>query len=281
MEGIVGGEGHAESQGRLAGVPKSAAGVADVGLVCILTHELTLEIQSQPNDTSCGPTCLAAVYDYWERPVDLAVLLRKIGELDGGGTLAVDLACDALQRGFAASIVTYNLQLFDPTWFNEDGEIESAGILSDRLRRQLDSKQHRSNIDVARLTASTQSYLNYLSLGGRVRMQPLDEILLVSMLARETPILCGLSATYLYRESRETKWGKPDDVGGDPTGHFVVLHGFSPKDRTVLIADPLHPNPMAPTNKYIAPLSRVTSAILLGIVTFDANLLTIYPDEKS
>lgn len=108
-------------------------------------------------------------------------------------------------------------------------------------------------------------------------MQPLDELLLVSMMARQTPILCGLSATYLYQESRETPSGEPDDEGGDPTGHFVVMHGFDPIKRTVLIADPLHPNPLAPTNKYVAPLSRVTSSILLGIVTYDANLLMIVP----
>ncbi|MGB7344819.1 MAG: hypothetical protein WBD20_11430 [Pirellulaceae bacterium] len=242
-----------------------------------MTHELTLNIQAQPSDTACGPTCLAAVYDYWDKPVDLDQLVGKISELDRGGTLAVDLACDALSRGFSAEIVTYNLQLFDPTWFNAVGEMKSVDGLIQKLNRQLHAKQHRSDFDVSRLKSSTQSYLRFLSLGGCVRMQPLDELLLVSMMARETPILCGLSATYLYQESRETPSGSADDEGGDPTGHFVVLHGFDPVARTVLIADPLHPNPMAPTNKYVAPLSRVTSAVLLGIVTFDANLLTIAP----
>lgn len=245
-----------------------------------MTHELILEIQSQPSDTACGPTCLAAVYEYWQRPVELSQLVDKITELDRGGTLAVDLACDALLRGFAAEIVTYNLQLFDPTWFDDDGEMKSGEWLAERLTKQLDAKQHRGDFDVARLASATKSYLQFLTLGGRVRMQPLDELLLVSMMARETPILCGLSSTYLYQESRETPSGEEDDTGGDPTGHFVVLHGFDPVKRTVLIADPLHPNAMAPTNKYVAPLSRLTSAILLGIVTFDANLLTISPKIK-
>ncbi len=71
-----------------------------------------------------------------------------------------------------------------------------------------------------------------------------------------------------------------DDIGGDPAGHFVVLHGYDPNTRDVQIADPLYPNPIAPTNKYIAPLSRVTSAILLGIVTYDANLLTLVPHDQ-
>ncbi|WP_146537411.1 cysteine peptidase family C39 domain-containing protein [Rubripirellula reticaptiva] len=240
-----------------------------------MTHELVLEIQPQPTQTACGPTCLAAVYEYWDRPVDLHELVGKITELDTGGTLAVDLACDALERGFMAEIVTYNLQLFDPTWFDGEGEMKSADELVKKLSRQLGAKQHRTDIDVMRLTAATNTYLRFLHLGGKVRMQPLDDLLLVSMMARETPVLCGLSATYLYQESREKPSGDSDDEAGDPTGHFVVLHGFDPIKRTVLIADPLHPNPMAPTNKYIAPLSRVTSAILLGIVTFDANLLTI------
>lgn len=242
-----------------------------------MTHELTLEIQPQPTVTACGPTCLAAVYDYWQKPVDLTELVDRVVELDGGGTLAVDLACDALRRGFAAEIVTYNLQLFDPTWFSDDGEMKSVDRLTGKLKKQLDAKRHRSDFDVPRLTSATHAYIEFLSLGGRVRMQPLDELLLVSMMARETPILCGLSATYLYQECREKPDGAEDDTGGDPTGHFVVLHGFDPVQRTVLIADPLHPTPMAPTNKYVAPLSRVTSAILLGIVTFDANLLTIFP----
>ncbi|WP_084422422.1 hypothetical protein [Rubripirellula obstinata] len=245
-----------------------------------MSHELILEIQSQPSDTACGPTCLAAVYDYWQKPVDLNDLLGKISELNSGGTLAVDLACDALNRGFAAEIVTYNLQLFDPTWFDARGEMKSGEWLTERLTKQLDAKQHRGDFDVARLASATKSYLQFLSLGGRVQMQPLDELFLVSMMARETPILCGLSSTYLYQESRETPMGDEDDIGGDPTGHFVVLHGFDPVKRTVLIADPLHPNPMAPTNKYVAPLSRVTSAILLGIVTFDANLLTVFPKSQ-
>lgn len=111
-----------------------------------MTHELVLEIQSQPSDTACGPTCLAAVYDYWNQPVDLDRLIGKISELDSGGTLAVDLACDALRRGFAAEIVTYNPQLFDPTWFDSDGEMKSAEALIDKLTKQLDSKKDASNL---------------------------------------------------------------------------------------------------------------------------------------
>ncbi len=244
-------------------------------------HELTLEIQPQPTETTCGPTCLAAVYEYWEHRVDLHELIGEIDELLGGGTLAVTLACDALQRGFDAEIVTYNLQLFDPTWFDSEGRIDSVADFIEKLQRQWRAKRDRGDLDLPRLTSATEAYVRFLELGGQVRMAPLDELLLVSIMAQDIPILCGLSATYLYQESRETPSGRPDDVGGDPTGHFVILHGYDPVRRTVLVADPLHPNPMAPTNKYVAPLSQVTSAILLGILTFDANLLMIMPADHS
>ena len=33
---------------------------------------------------------------------------------------AVFLACDALRKGYSATIYTYNLMVFDPTWFGHD-----------------------------------------------------------------------------------------------------------------------------------------------------------------
>lgn len=245
---------------------------------------LELDIEAQPTQTSCGPTCLAAVYRYWNQPVGLTRLIADIGELPSGGTMSVILGCDALRRGFAADLVTYNLQMFDPTWFNAHGEMFSADHLSEKLQRQHDAKCGRTDLDQARLTTATNSYLQYLSLGGQLRMRPLQESWLVVTLAAGVPILCGLSATYLYQEARERAGIRdgahiviPDDVGGDPTGHFVVLHGYQTDGQVMFIADPMHPNPMAPTNKYAAPLWRVTSAILLGILTYDANLLMVQP----
>ncbi|KAA5541822.1 hypothetical protein FYK55_16575 [Roseiconus nitratireducens] len=253
-----------------------------------MKHSLDLDIQTQPSDTTCGPTCLAAVYAYWGFSIELNQLIRDIGQLGGGGTLAVNLACDALRRGFSAEIVTYNVQLFDPSWFDLSGNMMSPVDLSAKLGLQVQAKGHRSDLDQTRLHAATAAFVDFLRLGGRVRMQPLDENLIAASLTAGKPILCGLSATYLYHEPRERilvgKNGEirsvPDDIVGDPTGHFVVLHGYDPATRSVLVADPLHPNPLAPANKYATTLSRVASAILLGIVTYDANLLTISPGRN-
>ena len=260
-----------------------------------MKHALRLEIQPQPNDSSCGPTCLAAVYEYWNDHVEIHQLIAETGRgngagaLDGGGTLAVQLGCHALRRGYDAQITTYNLQFFDPSWFDSTSGTVIADDLSEKLRAQFAVKRTRPNTDVHRLEVATEYYLQFLRLGGRVQMRPLDTYLIVETLTAGVPILCGLSATYLYQESRERpqpldargRSSVADDIGGDPAGHFVVLHGYDHETGNVMIADPMHPNPISRTNNYVASLSRVTSSILLGIVTYDANLLTLEPREHS
>jgi hypothetical protein len=66
-------------------------------------------------------------------------------------------------------------------------------------------------------------------------------------------------------------------VRGIPTGHFVVLSGYDRENRLVQISDPLLPNPVSSTHQYEVNTDRLICAILLGIVTYDANLLIIEP----
>src|SRR5690606_31542522 len=79
---------------------------------------LRLDILPQPDETTCGPTCLHALYRYYGLDDDLPTLINEIQRLKNGGTLGVLLANHALGRGLAATIYTYNLKVFDPTWFS-------------------------------------------------------------------------------------------------------------------------------------------------------------------
>ncbi len=63
-------------------------------------------------------------------------------------------------------------------------------------------------------------------------------------------------------------------------GHFVVLSGYDPVNREVLVADPLENNPGFGTQNYRVKMDRLIAAILLGIVTYDANLLVIEPQPR-
>ena len=92
------------------------------------------------------------------------------------------------------------------------------------------------------------------------------------------PILTGLSATYLYECPREREHNGGwvyDDVSGESCGHFVVLSGYNKESRRVRVADPLVPNPIAEARYYNVDIYRLVCAIMLGILTYDGNLLII------
>lgn len=232
-----------------------------------MTRLLEFEIKPQPDDRSCGVTCLDAVYAFHGLEIPLATLAREVEHLETGGTLAVMLACDALRRGFQATVYTYNLNIFDPSWFG-DAEVD----LQAKLREQAD---HKTGDD--KLQAATRRYIEFLDLGGRLRFVDLNAALIRRYLYRGLPILVGLSATYLYKTAREHA-DQFDDVRGTPAGHFVVLSGYDKEERTVTVADPLLPNPITGDRQYYeVEMDRLIAAILLGIVTYDANLLVIEP----
>ncbi len=231
---------------------------------------LDLTILPQPDDTTCGPTCLHAIYHYYGDAIPLTRVVEEVKQFETGGTLAVFLACHALRRGYEARIYTYNMHVFDPTWF-----ALGPDHLEERLLAQMEAKEDE------KLRLASRGYLNFLNLGGELRFADLTPSLLRKYLKREVPVLTGLSSTYLYRAMRE--FGpdcQDDDIRGVPTGHFVVLCGYDKPDRTVSIADPLRENPMAPGHYYHIAIDRVICAILLGIVTYDANFLIIEPRRK-
>lgn len=235
-----------------------------------MDHRLHFDILPQPDNTTCGPTCLHAVYRYLGDELPLEQVIRETQALSEGGTLAVMLGCHALRRGYDASIDTFNLQVFDPTWFTSGGELRDRSEVIAKLQQQAEGKKRQ------KLKQACEVYINFLQLGGRIRMEDLTASLLRRYLKQDVPMLTGLSATYLYREAREIGSScAPDDVLGEPSGHFVVLCGYDREKRRVLIADPLLPNPLSTDHIYVMDLDRVICAILLGIVTYDANLLTI------
>lgn len=221
----------------------------------------------QADDLTCGPTCLHSVYAYYDDAIPLKRVVAETPRLHNGGTLAVFLARHALDRGYSALIYTYDLQLFDPTWFGL-----GANDLPGKLAAQAAFRKGRP------LQAASSAYLDYVRRGGQIRFEDLTTTLIRRYLNRSVPILTGLSSTYLYRSARE--FGPKDDyddIRGAPSGHFVVLCGYDRATRTVLVADPLQPNPISSKPYYEVNIDRLVCAILLGVLTYDANLLILRP----
>lgn len=227
---------------------------------------LDVDILAQPDDVTCGPTCLHALYRYYQDEVPLDDLIQQVPQIEGGGTLAVILGKHALLRGYSAKVYTYNVQIYDPTWFTSKADLRA------KLREQKAFKKS------PRLHRGTDAYLDFLELGGRVLFEDLTASLICKYLQQGIPILTGLSATYLYHTMRE--YGPnmdEDDVRGEPTGHFVVLCGYDQTTRMVDVADPLHTSVVSGKHRYPVGIDRVINAVLLGVVTYDCNLLIIEP----
>lgn len=236
-----------------------------------MENRFSFPILPQPTDSTCGPTSLHAVYGYYGDDLPLDQVIEEVQTVQTGGTLATLLGQHALDRGYRATLYTCNLHVFDPTWFNPVDR-----PLVDLLRAQMAVKPD------AKLQVASQAYIDFLQKGGRIRLEDLSPALLRRYLRRGIPILTGLSLTWLYRDPRETvPESKPDDIRGLPVGHFVVLCGYDPATRLVLIADPYEANPHADGHHYEVPLERVMCAILLGVVTYDANILIIERPVRS
>jgi hypothetical protein len=232
---------------------------------------LGFDIQAQPDEVTCGPTCLQALYNFYGDTIPLKQVIKEVKQLRTGGTLAVMLGNHALKRGYKAHIYTYNLNVFDPTWFDN-----SSRKIIQNLKRQMNFKHKRRKLQVA-----SRAYIKFLEAGGELRNTELDAALIKKYLKQSTPILTGLSATYLYGTPREIpQFDIYDSIKGEPSGHFVVITAYDEEKDLVYIADPMEPNPLGKGQVYSVSFSRLINSIMLGIVTYDANLLVIEPKKS-
>ena len=228
-----------------------------------------LPIEAQPDDDTCGATALHAVYRHFGETQPLDQLIQEVHHMEEGGTLAVLLGIHALLRGYQARLYSYNLAVFDPSW---------AALSPEALRRKLVAQTRIK--DGKKLHAASLAYSRFLKEGGEIRFDDPTPELLAGFFNAKLPVLAGLSATYLYQSKREYADAKGrsvyHDLRGKPMGHFVVLRGM--EDNRVMVADPYHDNPMAEGRTYEVPVGRLINSIMLGIVTYDANLLIISPE---
>lgn len=228
-----------------------------------------LEVRQQPDDVTCGPTCLQALYALHGDPHPLDEVITSVRSLAHGGTLGVLLGIDALERGYDATLYSYNLHVIDPSWFVEPG-VDLRAELQVQLGVRDDEK----------LRSAIQAYIDFLDEGGELRHAELTPELLADIVREGSPPITGLSATYLYGCQREVFDGKEsryDAVHGEPVGHFVVISGFDPATGEFRISDPSQDNPLHGSGTYWVKPHRLIGAIFLGVTTYDGNLLIVRP----
>jgi len=237
------------------------------------SHEIAVGQFSQPDDVTCGPTCLLKVFNHFGLELVLDDVLGEIDRNEDGGTLAVFLGLAALGRDFEATIYSYDLRIFDPTW---------RTLPSDQLAEKI--RLRIPHLSSAKARRSATAYLEFIDRGGKLAFEELTPALLKRILDREHPILAGLSATHLYGFSRErhdpvTHQLLDDDVAGDPTGHFVVITGYEFWGRRFVVRDPATHVPETQDGRLVVDAHRLINSILLGDLTYDAVLLEISKND--
>jgi hypothetical protein len=239
-----------------------------------IANQLNVERIIQPDDVTCGPTCLRKVFAYFGDRVTLDDVLGALERNEDGGTLAVFLGIAALKKQYNARIYSYDLRIFDPTWF---------GLSPEQLTEKIFARFPYLS-DEQRLRAAG-AYIRFLEMGGVLQFDELTPTLIKDIIDRGHPVLAGLSATYLYRYSRE-RWDPEqkkhvdDDVRGEPTGHFVVIDGYDHWGRKLTVVDPSEHVPFSSDGRISVDSERLINAILLGDATYDAVLLEVWPKQN-
>ncbi|MEZ4235171.1 MAG: C39 family peptidase [Myxococcota bacterium] len=225
---------------------------------------------AQPDEVTCGPTCLHQVFLFYRDVRPLPQILEALQRNPDGGTLAVYLGLTALSLGYHAALYPLGLRIVDPTW---------RGWSLQNIRERLVQRARVQTDDGLR--AEHEAYVQFLDLGGKLFVEELSPALLVRILKREHPVICGLSATYLYGTMRERSDDlEYDDLRGESTGHFVVLCGYTGSGLHFHVRDPSVHVPFSATGRYTVGAQRLTNAILLGDATRDAVLLEVWPKSK-
>lgn len=234
---------------------------------------MEIVIHCQPTDTTCGPTSLHAVYQYYKDNISLTDVIAEVDIVDNGGTLAPLLGLHALKRGYYCEIHPYNIYIFDPTWFYP------KKLPTNKLIEKLE--QQHDEFESPTLRENSKAHIDFLKHGGEVSMHDLNPALLKKYFDKRIPLLTGVSATYLYRCAREIDDENGviqyNDIKGLPAGHFVVLHGYEKSTKDIIVADPLKTNPLFEDSYYRVHASRLINAIMLGVLTNDANILIVKP----
>ncbi|MGE0709850.1 MAG: cysteine peptidase family C39 domain-containing protein [Planctomycetota bacterium] len=232
--------------------------------------ELAVPRFEQPDDVTCGPTCLLQVLRFYGDQVPFDRLLALTSQNPDGGTLAVYLALTARQLGYATRIHSFNLRVFDPTW---------AALEPPALAAKLRARAKATSD--AKVWAACRAHADLIDTGGQVALVELTPDLMIDILERGHPVLCGLNATYLYRQARERpNDNEEDDVAGEPVGHFLVVCGHRDGGAHFTVRDPAKHVPYSKDGTYDVEAPRLINAIHLGIVSFDAVLLELWPEAR-
>ena len=124
-----------------------------------MAFRLAVDILPQPDETTCGPTCLHAIYRYWQEDEPLSEVIARTGKSSRAARWPYSWRATPCARATAPRSIPITSTVFDPTWFTDPTvEIAHAAGLATRGQERLPAA-----VCDRRLPGIS------LSLGGRLR----------------------------------------------------------------------------------------------------------------
>ena len=222
---------------------------------------VVFSVPAQPDAESCGLACLKGVYESFGAPCSWSDLRCTVRSVPSGGTIAQYLGLHAIDQGCSAEILTVDVRLYDPTWFERE--------LKDLGRILVLAAGDATNPKIREALIATRRFLDR---SGIVRFGELTRQKLLDYLNDSWALIAGISVTFLERQRREGATESHPERGV-PVGHFVVVRQFDVDTDMITLLDPLNRGAHGKTVQI--SFDRFLHAWLLGALTRDATLLAI------
>jgi hypothetical protein len=239
-------------------------------------HKIILDLPSLlQKDGYCGPYALTQIFNYYRYQITPEEVISQNARYFKNGSLDGYLGALAIEKGFQAILMPFNINIYDPSW----KDLPSS-LLSRKLQKLKKTKDQYWQ-------ESINSHLFFLNHGGQIKFPELTPDLIYQYLKKKIPLLTSLCITALYQEpktiaqidprTRKLKL-KHDEFTGNLIGHFCVVHGVDLKKQEIYISDPWHliPQHFSKTRNYKVSFSRFLTSLLYGTYTRDASLIAIF-----
>ncbi len=191
-------------------------------------------------DNECGPASVAQVLSYFDIPFQMEDIIDYSSNSYKFRDWDYLLAQYLNNRGVETEIVTFQSNIYDPSWSNLKGN-----SLIEKLKQELDffysdsprleNKGFLAWHNLGPEISEVEEAIKYLDGGGKISIKPLSATDITAEIRRGNPIICAYDAILLHNMKRGFM-GKPDDIKGVPMGHVAVISGFTGKD--FVLVDP-------------------------------------------
>jgi hypothetical protein len=196
--------------------------------------------QYQPTNTTCSPTALSILLEHFGKKLDPRDIEAKVPQSINAkgekiGTVNQQLATWCVSNGFKVELYTFDCKIIDQSWgkLNKDQQLERMNLRKNGWVVPSMGEEWTKQY--------TQAYIDFVTAGGELHIQPFVTTKLLYELLKTGPFLPCVSYSTLYAAGRSRNPSETesvdDDINGRAMNHSVVVYG-NDEAGNFLIADP-------------------------------------------